>query len=87
MMVNFVAGVCKKGLWPKKAKKGQKRPKIAGMMIDCFASVCKEVYGQKKPETLYAPVAKRIRRQSPNPKVPGSSPPGAQFFFCSKCPK
>ena len=45
-----------------------------------FASVCKKVYGPKKPAALYASVAEWIRCQSPNAKVAGSSPPWVRFL-------
>ena len=46
-----------------------------------FASVCKKVFGQKNAAKLYVCVAKWIRRQSPNAKVAGSSPPPGPNFF------
>ena len=61
--------------------------KIAGMLINQFASVCKKVYGQKKSATLHASMAKWIRRPSLNAKVAGSSPPMGQIFFMLKMSK
>ena len=57
------------------------------MTIDFFASVCKKVFGQKNAAKLYVCVAKWIRRQSPNAKVAGSSPPEGQIFFRLKMSK